>query len=126
VRGAGTGDGGRRSADGDPDAPEVLLTVYDPVEAEIVVAKLRSAGITAYARHDALSVVYGLTVDGFGRQDVLVHSADLEDARAVLVYEEAEEPPAYEDEDRDDSAPSDEREPDAAGDGGRDSPDGRA
>ena len=70
--------------------PVLLARVYDPVEAEIVVAKLRSSGIEAFVRHEALSVVYGLTVDGCGQQDILVRAEDLEEARAAL--EVAEEP----------------------------------
>lgn len=66
-----------------------LVTVYDPVEAEIIVAKLRSADIEAMVRHDALSVVYGLTVDGAGRSEVLVRAVDLPEARGAL--EEASE-----------------------------------
>jgi hypothetical protein len=65
-------------------APALLATMYDPVEAEIVVAKLRSAGIETFVRHDALSVVYGLTVDGAGQQDIMVRPEDLEEARAAL------------------------------------------
>ncbi len=64
-----------------------LVTVHDPVEAEIIVAKLRSAGIAAYARHDALSVVWGLTVDGAGQNDIVVRGEDLEEARAALEQE---------------------------------------
>lgn len=61
-----------------------LITLYDPVEAEIIVGKLRSAGIAAYAHHDAMSVVYGLTIDGFGRQDIVVRAEDLPEAQAAL------------------------------------------
>jgi hypothetical protein len=64
--------------------PALLIRVYDPVEAEIIVGKLRSAGIEAFVRHEALSVVYGLTVDGCGQQDILVREEDLEEARAAL------------------------------------------
>lgn len=67
-------------------APVLLVTVYDPVEAEIIVAKLRSAGIDAFRRHEALSVVYGLTVDGAGQQDILVRPEDLDEARAALEH----------------------------------------
>jgi hypothetical protein len=71
------------------DSGPVLLTrVYDPVEAEIVVAKLRSSGIEAFARHEALSVVYGLTVDGCGQQDIMVRAEDLEEARTALAITE--------------------------------------
>ncbi len=67
----------------------VLAVVYDPIEAEIIVAKLRSAGIEAMVRHDALSVVYGLTVDGAGKSDVLVRARDLPEARGALSDEAA-------------------------------------
>ncbi|NLV72530.1 MAG: DUF2007 domain-containing protein [Actinobacteria bacterium] len=70
---------------GPPGPPPVLLvTVYDPVEAEIIAAKLRSAGIDSFLRHDALSTVYGLTVDGAGQQDIMVRPGDLEVAKAAL------------------------------------------
>jgi hypothetical protein len=62
----------------------LLVTVYDPVEAEIIVAKLRSAGIDAFVRHEALSVVYGLTVDGAGQQDIIVRAEDLDVAKVAL------------------------------------------
>jgi hypothetical protein len=64
--------------------PVLLVTVYDPVEAEIIVAKLRSAGIESFVRHEALSTVYGLTVDGAGQQDIMVRSEDWEEAKAAL------------------------------------------
>jgi hypothetical protein len=71
-------------------APVLLTRVYNPVEAEIIVSKLRSAGITAFCKHEALSVVYGLTVDGCGQQDIMVRAEDLQEARAAL--EVAEKP----------------------------------
>jgi hypothetical protein len=68
----------------DAGCPVLLTTVYNPLEAEIIVAKLRSAGIETFVRHEALSVVYGLTVDGSGQQDVMVRAEDLEEARVAL------------------------------------------
>lgn len=68
--------------------PVLLVRVFDPVEAEMILGKLRAAGITAFARHDALSVVYGLTVDGCGQQDIIVRASDLEEARAVMETED--------------------------------------
>jgi len=68
----------------DNDGPVILVTVYDPVEAEIIISKLRSAGIEAWARHEAASVVYGLTVDGFGQQDIMVRPQDVDVARVAL------------------------------------------
>lgn len=70
--------------------PVLLVRLYDPVEAEIVAAKLRGYGIEVYLKHDALSVVYGLTIDGCGQQDIMVRAEDLEEARAAL--EVGEEP----------------------------------
>jgi len=72
------------NSDSEASLPVLLTTVFDPLEAEIIVAKLRSAGIEAMVRHEALSVVYGLTVDGCGRQDIMVRPMDLEVARAAL------------------------------------------
>jgi hypothetical protein len=66
------------------DAPVVLTTVYNFMEAEIIVSKLRSAGIECYLRHEALSVVYGLTVDGAGQQEIMVRPEDLKEAQAAL------------------------------------------
>ena len=65
-------------------APVLLLRVYDPVEAEIIVSKLRSSGIQVFLKHEAASVVYGLTVDGLGQQDIMVRAEDLEEARTAL------------------------------------------
>ncbi len=64
--------------------PVLLVRLYDPVEAEIVAAKLRSYGIEVYLKHDALSVVYGLTIDGCGQQDIMVRAEDLDEARVAL------------------------------------------
>ena len=44
--------------------PVLLIRVFDPMEAEIIMSKLRGAGIESFVRHEALGVVYGLTVDG--------------------------------------------------------------
>ena len=73
--------------DGDRDLPVLLVSIYDQVEAEIIVAKLRSAGIETFVKHEALSVVYGLTIDGCGQQDIMVRAEDLEVARVALESE---------------------------------------
>jgi len=87
-------DSEREAAAASDSGPVLLTRLYDPVEAEIVVAKLRSSGIDAFAKHDALSVVYGLTVDGCGQQDIMVRAEDLEEARIAL--EVSEEPDSAE------------------------------
>lgn len=61
-----------------------LVTVFDPVEAEMVVSKLRSAGIEGIVQPEALSVVYGLTMEGHARHHVLVRTEDLVEARGAL------------------------------------------
>jgi hypothetical protein len=63
------------------DSEPVLLI---RVEAQIIVAKLRGSGIEAFIRHDALGVVYGLTVDGCGQQDIMVRATDLDDALVAI------------------------------------------
>lgn len=78
VAGSGAAPGGEHAC------PVLLVTVYDPVEAEIIMAKLRSAGIDTSSHHDALSTVLGLTVDGAGQKDIMVRPEDLEDAQAAL------------------------------------------
>jgi hypothetical protein len=64
--------------------PVLLVSVCSPLEADIIVSRLRSAGIDTYVRHEALSVVYGLTVDGAGQQDIMVRPEDLEEAKFAL------------------------------------------
>ncbi len=68
----------------DSDELVTLMTTNDPVEAEIVLAKLRSAGIASYIRHESVSSVIGLTFDGIGRQEVIVRAEELVEAQAAL------------------------------------------
>jgi hypothetical protein len=81
-------DGGRSGAGGGAGSgsapPVLLMSVCTPTEADIIVGRLRSAGIDTYVRHEALSVVYGLTVDGAGQQDIMVRPEDLDDARHAV------------------------------------------
>jgi hypothetical protein len=78
---------GKPHGEADAGMPVLLTSIYDQVEAEIIVAKLRSAGIECFIKHEALSIVYGLTVDGFGQQDIMVRAEDLEVAQAALESE---------------------------------------
>jgi hypothetical protein len=85
-------------AEGDAGAGEelvVLATVFDPMEGQIIASKLRSASIDCVVKHDTLSVVYGLTVDGAGRQEILVRAGDLEEAEAALTTDEGEADVAF-------------------------------
>jgi hypothetical protein len=77
------------SSDSESANAALLVTLYNEVEAEIVVAKLRSAGIEAFVRHDALGIVYGFTIDGAGQQDIFVRCEDLEVAKVALEQDPA-------------------------------------
>jgi len=61
-----------------------VATVWDLIEAEILIGRLRAAGIDATIRHESLSVVFGLALDGLGKQEILVRRTDLEAASDVL------------------------------------------
>lgn len=80
----------------------VLTTLYDPMEAQIIAARLRSASIDSVIKHDTMSVVYGLTVDGIGKQEILVRADDLAEAQAALAIDEDGAVEAMGDEDEDD------------------------
>jgi hypothetical protein len=88
-----TSDSEKTTPDARQGEPVLLVRVFDPVEAEIIVGKLRSSGIEAFVKHDALSVVYGLTVDGCGQQDIMVRPEELETAQTALeVADEGDAP----------------------------------
>jgi hypothetical protein len=80
-------DDSTRGSDADAELV-VLTTLYDPMEAQIIAARLRSASIESVIKHDTLSVVYGLTVDGIGKQEILVRASDLAEAQAALTVDE--------------------------------------
>jgi len=65
-----------------------LVCVNNPVEAEIIMARLRSAGIPVYNKHEAAGTVYGITVDGLGKQEIIVRAEDLLEAQAALEKDE--------------------------------------
>jgi hypothetical protein len=64
-----------------------LVATNDPMEAEIILARLRSAGIDAYIKHEAVSTVIGLTFDGVGRQEIIVRAEEFLEAQAALERE---------------------------------------
>jgi len=84
----GAARGDPRDHAGRPDHDlAILVTVFDPVEADMVVSKLRSAGIEGSIQAEALSVVYGLTMEGHARHHVWVRTEDLVEARGALDLE---------------------------------------
>ena len=66
------------------DEPVRLTTVSDEMEAEALCGLLRSAGIECGFRptDETDSAFEGISSGG--RQEILVHQADLEDAKALL------------------------------------------
>lgn len=67
-----------------------LVTVYvsqGMLPAEVVRAKLESAGIPVLLKYEAIGQIIGLTVDGLGRVDVLVPEEYADDANYLLQEE---------------------------------------
>ncbi len=67
-----------------------LVVVYvsqGPLGAEVAKSKLESEGIPVMLRYEAIGRVYGLTVDGLGRVEVVVPGAYEALAREVLKEE---------------------------------------
>jgi len=70
-----------------------LVTVYvsqGMLPAEVVRAKLESAGIPVLLKYEAIGQIIGLTVDGLGRVDVLVPEEYAADAEYLLQEETAD------------------------------------
>jgi hypothetical protein len=64
-----------------------LVAVYETqglTRAEIIKAKLESAGIPALLKYESVGPVLAVTVDGLGRVLVLVHQAHEQTARELL------------------------------------------
>lgn len=69
----------------------MMVTVYvawGQPEAEIVRGRLESEGIPAILRYESAGLVYGLTVDGLGKVEVLVPAAFASVAKALLANEQ--------------------------------------
>lgn len=50
----------------------VAVCVTGWMEAQIIKGRLESAGIPVFLRYEAIGRVYGLTVDGIGKVEILV------------------------------------------------------
>jgi len=64
-----------------------LATIYYSqgiLPAQVVKAKLDSAGIPAMLKYEAAGQIFGLTVDGLGRVEVLVPAQWADEARALV------------------------------------------
>jgi thiamine pyrophosphokinase len=65
----------------------VVYTVQGHMRASVIKSKLEAAGIPAILSYEALSRIYGLTVDGIGQVRVLVRPEDAAEARRLLADE---------------------------------------
>jgi len=71
----------------------VVYTSQGPLAAEVAKSKLEAAGIPCALRYPSIGRVWGLTVDGLGRVEVVVLAQFEADALDVL---REEEPPTTE------------------------------
>jgi hypothetical protein len=82
-----------------PVAESKLITVYwsqGMLGAQVVKAKLESAGVPVLLKYESVGQVIGLTVDGLGRVEVQVPAAWADDARDLLTEEDPDEVPGLE------------------------------
>lgn len=63
---------------------EIVCTASGMVHANILKGRLESEGIPARLLYEAAGEIYGLTIDGLGKVDILVPTAHLEEARRSL------------------------------------------
>lgn len=71
----------------EPDELVVVYTAQGHMRANVIKAKLEAAGIPAILSYEALSRIYGLTVDGIGQVRVLVRAEGAVEARRLLTEE---------------------------------------
>ncbi len=81
---AGAGEKERGGGDDEPEEWVTVLSVYDPVHAQIATARLEDAGIPVRQRQDSAHGAIAVTVGIFARIDLLVPRPLLEQARTVL------------------------------------------
>lgn len=62
----------------------VLTTVYNPLEAEIIKAKLAKEEIEVFFKQEAIGRLYRLTVNGLGAIDIYVAADKLLEAREII------------------------------------------
>jgi hypothetical protein len=69
---------------GDRDGDWAVLTVVDPLEAEVLKAALETAGFPVVVRQEASGRIIGLTIGSMGEVSVLVPADRLGDARDLI------------------------------------------
>lgn len=61
-----------------------VLTVYGQLRAMVAKSRLEFNGIPVVLRYESAGNVFGITVDGLGKIDVLVPQAAVDDATTIL------------------------------------------
>ena len=61
-----------------------VATVYQPVEIAVIRSLLESHGIAVLVKREALGDLYGLTIDGLARSEIMVHPEAATEARALI------------------------------------------
>ncbi|MGC9976994.1 MAG: hypothetical protein ABSC57_09850 [Syntrophales bacterium] len=76
----------------DEEKWEVACTASGMANANIVLGRLETEGIPAKLKYEAVGAIYGITIDGLGKVDVLVPASYLQKVREVLAqtYDDGE------------------------------------
>jgi hypothetical protein len=69
---------------GDRDGDWTVLTVVNPLEAEVLKAALETAGVPVIMRQEASGRIIGLTVGSMGEVGLLVPQDRLSEAQALI------------------------------------------
>ncbi|HET57744.1 MAG TPA: hypothetical protein ENN35_04790 [Deltaproteobacteria bacterium] len=67
-----------------PEGWEVVFVAPGLAYANIAAGRLEAEGIPVRMDYESVAVLYGLTLDGLGRVNLLVPAGELEHARRVL------------------------------------------
>ena len=76
----------------DEEKWEVACTESGMTNANIVLGRLETEGIPAKLKYEAVGAIYGITIDGLGKVDILVPASYLQKVREVLAqtYDDGE------------------------------------
>ncbi len=68
----------------DEEKWEVAYTASGMANANIILGRLETEGIPAKLKYEAVGAIYGITIDGLGKVDILVPASYLQKVREVL------------------------------------------
>jgi hypothetical protein len=76
----------------DEEKWDVVHTASGMTHANIIVGRLETEGIPTRLKYEAVGAIYGITIDGLGKVDVLVAAEWRERARDILArsYDESD------------------------------------